>query len=123
MQKTAKLMKWSLPAVVIPVITLVFFIGEPLIFGGNVNASKSAATPLSSNSGKNWPKYNPLPRVDPPADPTDRGDMVYHGGPVIDGTANIYLIFWIDATFQAPIGIKLRGNDKQSSIWHHKEKQ
>jgi hypothetical protein len=22
-----------------------------------------------------------------------------------------------------PIGIKLRGSDKQSSIWHHKEKQ
>jgi hypothetical protein len=22
-----------------------------------------------------------------------------------------------------PIGIKLRGSDKQSSIWHHKEKE
>jgi hypothetical protein len=24
---------------------------------------------------------------------------------------------------QITIGIKLRGSDKQSSIWHHKEKQ
>jgi hypothetical protein len=28
--------------------------------------------------------------------------MTYHGGHVIDGTANIYLIFWIDPTFQSP---------------------
>lgn len=28
------------------------------------------------------------------------GDMTYHGGPVIDGIVNIYLIFWIDASFQ-----------------------
>jgi hypothetical protein len=46
------------------------------------------------------PKYNPPPRVIPPKDSFHAGDLTYQGDRVIDGIANIYLIFWIDANFQ-----------------------
>src|SRR5690242_11258362 len=129
MQRIVRLVKWSLPVVVLFVTTLAFFIGQPLIIRGNVNAKgyhstadqlssdqvvnqqlsveqflthailtatpsprSSVAPSPSSSSNKNWPKYSPPPRVDPLADPTDHGDMIYHNGPVVDGIANIYLI-------------------------------
>jgi len=61
----------------------------------------SAILALQSRSTNRdiWPKYNPLP---PLKFATPSGDMVYHGGRVIDGITNIYLIFWIDASLQRP---------------------
>lgn len=50
------------------------------------------------------PIYKPLPQVDPSSD--GAGNVTYHGGHVIDGTANVYLIFWIDPTFQSPSSAK-----------------
>src|SRR5260370_27546541 len=47
----------------------------------------------------NPPANNPPPHVDP-ALPGFKGDMVYESGHVIDGKANVYLVFCIDATFQ-----------------------
>jgi len=45
----------------------------------------------------NWPQYILPPRV-VPANTTE--NMTYHGGAVLDGIVNIYLIYWIDATYQ-----------------------
>ena len=44
-----------------------------------------------------WPRYNPPPRIVPPQ---YGEDVLYHGGYVLDGTTQVYLIFWIDASFQ-----------------------
>jgi hypothetical protein len=46
------------------------------------------------------PTYNPSPRVIPPRDSSLTSDLTYQGGHVIDSIANIYLIFWIDASYQ-----------------------
>ncbi len=43
------------------------------------------------------PIYNPPPQVDPASDST--GDLSFHGDHVIDGKANIYLIFWVNSSF------------------------
>jgi len=45
------------------------------------------------------PHYNPLPRVDSPHNDA-QGDLQYNSGQVVDGIANVYLVFWIDAAFQ-----------------------
>jgi len=45
------------------------------------------------------PQYTPPPQVLPP-DPAHTGDMTYQGGPLVDGIAKIYLIFWQDTAFQ-----------------------
>ncbi|HEX3641450.1 MAG TPA: hypothetical protein VHV10_09185, partial [Ktedonobacteraceae bacterium] len=57
------------------------------------------------------PKYNSPPRVDP-ALGDHLGDVNYHGGHVIDGIANIYLVFWIDNSFQ-PVSPKYVSLTKQ----------
>jgi hypothetical protein len=45
------------------------------------------------------PSYNPSPRVDSP-DSSHTGDLPYLGGHVIDGIANVYLIYWVDESIQ-----------------------
>ena len=47
----------------------------------------------------NPPPINPPPHVDPPL-PGQKGDLIHGGGRVIDGKANIYLVFWVDTSFQ-----------------------
>jgi len=55
------------------------------------------AAQASNRTSNIWPRYNPDPSI---AHASPPGDITYHGGNVIDGTVNVYLIFWIDASFQ-----------------------
>src|SRR6266436_6827794 len=56
----------------------------------------------------NPPTDNPPSHVDPPLAGSN-GDVTYQGGRVIDGKANVYLVFWIDGTFQtaSPLFVNL----------------
>jgi hypothetical protein len=56
-------------------------------------------SPAEDCPNVNLPTDNPPPHVDPPQ-ANSKGDLTYQGGQVIDGRANIYLVFWIDASFQ-----------------------
>ncbi len=47
------------------------------------------------------PHYNPFPAVNATVDATHEGNVAYHGGHVVDGIANLYLVFWIDDSFQS----------------------
>ncbi len=67
--------------------------------------SPGQKTPSASPSASTtpvWPTYNPTPRVDSGVDPKDTTNLIYHGGPVINGVVNIYLIFWIDPQYEQP---------------------
>ncbi len=48
-----------------------------------------------------FPQYTRSPHVDISKSSDDQKDSVYHGGRVVDGVANIYLIFWVDDAFQS----------------------
>ena len=69
-----------------------------------IQKTLSAADCPPANQNTNIPP----PHVDP-ALPGYTGDMVYRSGHVIDGKANVYLIFWIDGTFQpaSPLFVSL----------------
>jgi hypothetical protein len=68
---------------------------------GNIDVSPTAGTSLCNGQ---FPKLNPPPRVDSP-DSAHTGDLSYLGGHVVDGTANVYMIYWVDESVE-PIGPK-----------------
>ena len=70
--------------------------------------SQKFLTATQNCQNVNLPAVNPPSHVDSPMAGFN-GDMTYLGGRVIDGQANVYLVFWIDGTFQtaSPLFVNL----------------
>jgi hypothetical protein len=71
----------------------------------SVSVTPSTPVPTTLACRVRTPHYNPPPRVDPTTDSDHAGDLTYGGGHVIDGVANVYLIYWVDDSVQ-PFGPK-----------------
>lgn len=85
MQTIARLVKWIGPFVTLLLIATATVSAQQLLTG--------------LGSRKLQLAYEAPTRLDKPL---FGGDMTYHGGLVIDGVARVYLIFWIDPSFQRP---------------------
>src|SRR5205807_7258015 len=64
---------------------------------GAILATQPATPSTGQVCNVHPPIYNPPLQVDPASDST--GDLSFRADHVIDGTANIYLIFWVNSSF------------------------
>src|SRR5205809_8009044 len=87
MQRIAPLVKWVSPFLMLLLIAVALVSRERLMSG------------LGSGGGKTQHASEAPSRVDKPL---RGGDMTYHGGPVTDGSTDVYLISCIDPPFQSP---------------------
>lgn len=128
MQRIAKLVKWGSAVVVLLIIGLPLFPGQPAIMmknlpvpfaqpffnqfvrpnwptAGNQGLDQLSALDFqisqsaNTNNMNNALTYSAPPLVQP-LNAGKEGNMTYAGGHVIDGIANVYLIFWQDPSFQ-----------------------
>ena len=105
MQERTKLMNRGYSVVLLLSIGLTFFTGQPPIVMASVSVTPSTPVPTTLACRVRTPHYNPPPRVDPTTDSDHAGDLTYGGGHVIDGVANVYLIYCVDDSVQ-PFGPK-----------------
>ena len=113
MQRIAKLVKRGSLVVVLFVTMSVLFTGQPSILIKQDNQGQSTAndqalgpeltyttqSPSASVTNESQLTFSSLPLVQPP-NRGKGGDLTYAGGHVIEGIANVYLIFWQDPSFQ-----------------------
>ncbi len=94
MQERTKLMNRGYSVVLLLSIGLTFFTGQPPIVMASVSATPSTPVPTTQACRVQTPHYNPAPHVYA-TDSAHTGDLTYGGGHVIDGIANVYLIYWL----------------------------
>ena len=95
MQERTKLMNRGYSVVLLLSIGLTFFTGQPpIVMASVVSSTPSTPVPTTQACRVQTPHYNPAPHVYAP-DSAHTGDIPYNGGHVIDGIANVYLIYWL----------------------------
>jgi hypothetical protein len=102
MRSTTKRVKWVSRAAILFVIMSALFTGQPVIVMNGSYANDQGLDPELTNAtvGSKTPlTFSSSPLVQPP-NPGKEGDLPYAGGHVIEGVANVYLIYWSDPSFQ-----------------------
>ncbi|HWS83096.1 MAG TPA: hypothetical protein VN207_02435 [Ktedonobacteraceae bacterium] len=92
---------WIFPVLVLFLLAGEIYSSEHAIISHAVGSTGQSNTVayMKQVCDRLQPRYNPPPQVDSP-DSSHAGDLPYAKGHVIDGIANIYMIYWSDPSTQ-----------------------